>query len=164
MQDFKNICKFCNEIKLNLVCGGKEFVLGDILPDNICPLAFHSIYPYIITLSKGGWLNWVGHDEHVIVNCPFGRGVAMYVKAPSLKSQQYLEVEVMKIRENNECYKGYVLKKVFQFNISDENMFKLGLLYRSIPFILSRDDDNNSDPMEICYNFEGEKVQCQVEF
>lgn len=161
MQDFKPICKLYNRIKLSVDIGHKKFMLKEILPENVCPLAFHSVYPYLVTLLNGGWFDWVGHDEDVIVNCPSPEGVAMYVKTPSGDSPIRIKVEVMK--KNDNCYKGYALKDTFIFNFNDETIFKFKLLDRIIPFIFSK-EINNGEQNELSCNIDGEKIRCRIVF
>lgn len=163
MSEFKKICKFCNSTNVNFLNGDKRFALKDILPDGVCPLVFHSVYPYMLTLSTGGWFNWVDYNEHVIVNCPSPNGIAMYVKAPRGKLQDFIEIEVM--QQNDKCYMEYELRKVFRFNTSSKDMLYLNFLYRIIPLIITRKNELGSDELvELSYNFEDEMGQCQVKY
>lgn len=156
MNDFKQICKFCNEIKLSLRYRDKTIILSDILSNNLCPLAFNSIYPYMLTLSTGGWFSWVNYKEAVIVNCPAQEGIAMYVRVSAKGPSIAVEAEVMKKNEN--CHKRYNLKDNFIFTFNEENREKFKLLYNIIPFIFSKDEISG-----FSFTIDGEKLSCSIE-
>lgn len=161
MQDFHSLCKLYNGIKINLIYGNKKIALDEILPDNFCPLAFHAIYPYMLTLVKKGWFNWVDYDEHVIVNCPSPCGIAMHVKSPSINSPNQIEAEV--IKKNKNCYKSYEERYSIIFNFEKENIYKFKILDQLIPHLFN-DDKNNSAQKEFFVDVDGEKNICCLEF
>lgn len=161
VRDFRDICKFCNETKLNFLYKDRKITLHGILPDAFCPLAFHSVYPYMVTLLKGGWFNWVGYKEHLVVNCPSSEGIAMYVKASTKGLPNILEVEIKK--KNSICYKKYDYKEIFSFNFNHENAIKFKLLATAIPFIINRYRDN-TQRNEFACNIDYQKIYCQIEF
>ena len=136
MIDFCSICKIYNSIDLKVCFDGQKFGLMDSLPDRLCPLAFHSVYPYLHTLSSGGWFNWVNYDEHVIVNCPSPAGIAMYVKGPKRNGSDYLELEV--IQSNEKCYRNYVLRDFVYFQFNKENAIKYRCLEKVFSFVMFR--------------------------
>ena len=43
---------------------------------NTCPALFHAIYPYVMTITEGGWFTWVKRNGGVVVGCPEGRVLA----------------------------------------------------------------------------------------
>lgn len=57
------------------------FKLGDVFvyygfeqPDGFCPIAWQAIYPYALTLYKGGdFTSWYGEPGVAILCCPDGR-------------------------------------------------------------------------------------------
>ena len=133
MIDFCNLCKFYNSIDIKVSIDGKKFGLMDSLPDRLCPLVFHSVYPYLHTLSSGGWFNWVNYDEHVIVNCPSPEGIAMYVKGPKNKGSDCLELEV--IQSNKKCFRDYALRDFVYFQFNKENAIKFKCLEKALSFV-----------------------------
>lgn len=136
-QNFQNICRNYNSLKLKIKYNWrnneKEITLMDILPENFCILAFHSVYPYMKTLFAGGWFNWVNYNEYVIVNCPAPEGIAMYVKPTNNNAAGNFQLEIMK--NSCKCYKRYNLKESFILNYSGENLLKCEMLDRIIPFL-----------------------------
>jgi len=41
----------------------------------MCPHAFHTFFPYFITLSNGGWFDWVEPGDGVCVHCSSPEGI-----------------------------------------------------------------------------------------
>lgn len=39
--------------------------IDSLVPENICPFLFYNLAPYIFTLTKGGWFNWVKRDKDI---------------------------------------------------------------------------------------------------
>ncbi|MBF0624371.1 MAG: TIGR04076 family protein [Magnetococcales bacterium] len=108
-------CRRFNRLSLRMRLDGpggrQSLTLAEILPGGLCPLAFHAIYPYVLTLARGGWFNWVGFDEHVIVHCPASQGVAFHVKAPGPGAADGVVAEVLRTRGEVPC--GYPLGRSF---------------------------------------------------
>lgn len=123
MENFNCLCEMFNTMKLEVTVGDTEMSLTDIVSEDICPLAFHSAYAYMITLINGGWFNWVGYNDHVIVHCPSPEGITMHVKAPKKELPQAITVEV--IKANDTCYKKYARGKSFKFDFKDAFLYKL---------------------------------------
>ena len=159
MSDFKSICELYNEFALDISCEDKKIALKDILSSEVCPLIFHSVYPYMVTLASGGWFNWVNYDEHVIVNCPSPEGIAMYVKAPSGDKPNLIEVEVMK--DSQACFKGYKIKDKLTFNFNEENKVNFKLLDNLISFVSDK-NINNKEINELCCEVEGKRMRCRM--
>ena len=131
-KDFTDLCKHCNTLRLTIRQGDSQNRVQDILPKGFCPLAFHSVYPYILTLNNRGWFNWVNYEEHVIVNCPHPQGVAMYVKGSYEEPSREVEIEVMK--KSDACSLEYRVGDRFRFEGDDETMRKLAMLDNLVPY------------------------------
>jgi len=59
LSDFKE-----NPTSTDIVC---------MLPSNICPFLFYNLTPYIYTLAKGGWFNWVKRSNKISYRKPISR-------------------------------------------------------------------------------------------
>jgi len=164
MHNFGAICQNYNTVNLKIRYSfqNKEEVvtLKDILPENFCVLAFHSVYPYMQTLFSGGWFNWVNYGEDVIVNCPATKGIAMYVKPSTENSPRVFEIEVMK--NNCSCYKRYNLGDKFRFDFKQENAVRYKLLDGIIPFFAEFYSRENS-LLNFSCDYQGEGIQYQAE-
>ncbi|MFH1379697.1 MAG: hypothetical protein ABII23_05415 [bacterium] len=131
MDTFNRLCKLYNEMKLEVSIDGKNISWPDMVGNNVCPLAFHSVYAYMKTVSRGGWFNWVDYAGHVIVHCPSPEGIAMHVKAPDTKVGNKIVVEV--IKTDPECYKSYAIAHQFVFDFKEGYEFH----YKAIDRMLS---------------------------
>jgi uncharacterized repeat protein (TIGR04076 family) len=163
MRQIETICTSCNIDDLNLDDGTSVSRLNDILPSGMCFLAFHSVFPYIQTLASQGWFNWVGHDDHVIVNCPAVRGIAMHVKAPEPADGEVLEVEVME--KNGPCFRGKEPGDRFRFDISERNFSRLVILYKLFPLLFGGAAQGEPDKAyRVGIGDDVKQVRCEVKF
>ncbi len=161
MSSHPNVCELCNcscEIRFN----SEKISSNELLPKDLCLLAFHSIFPYLLTLSKKGWFNWVGHREHVIVNCPSTQGISMYVKSSSNKNENIYEAEIMQTR--GKCAKGHQLGDVFSFKFDSDYKLKYELLDKAVPYLSKMILPNREEPLELAFVSENETFQFQVKF
>ena len=136
MNQENSICTSCNIDNLEVTCGDESFNAKDVLPEGLCFLNFHQIFPYIKTLTSGGWFNWVGHDEHVIVKCPSMKGIATHVKAPTKTEPDVLECEVME-EKSGQCFRGHKMGDKFRFDIRVENLKRLETLHNLFPDLMN---------------------------
>ncbi|MDO8602378.1 MAG: hypothetical protein Q7O04_00820 [Candidatus Omnitrophota bacterium] len=138
MQNFINFCQRYNLVNLKIKYKWKDaeesIALKYILPEKFCILAFHAVYPYMLTLSCEGWFNWVNYGEGVIVNCPSPEGVVMSVKP--LENSHPAGMEVKITRNNRNCCMGYADSDSFIFSFDKEK----GLLYKMLYNIISFSD------------------------
>jgi uncharacterized repeat protein (TIGR04076 family) len=49
---------------------GDEFAVGEQIPPNFCPWAFHSLFPFIQVLAFGGSFPWEKDRDKASVACP----------------------------------------------------------------------------------------------
>jgi len=160
----KAICTECNIDKLNVNLDSGSFDAKETLPEGMCFLAFHQVFPYIRTLTTGGWFNWVGHNEHVIVKCPALNGIAVEVKAPAKNEPNVLECQV--IEKRGPCFRGHDMDEQFRFDISEINLERLEILFDLFPNLMN---SASAQKMEGSMNIqlrEGQtrKVEYSVEF
>lgn len=47
-----------------------DLFLNRLGPENLCPFAAHTIYPYFFSFKKGSWFRWEKHKDSVAVRCP----------------------------------------------------------------------------------------------
>jgi uncharacterized repeat protein (TIGR04076 family) len=135
MKQVKAICTSCNIETLDVTCDNESFNAKETLPEGLCFLAFHQIFPYIRTLTSGGWFNWVGHDEHVIVKCPAVDGIAVHVKAPNKNEPEILESQV--IEKQGPCFRGHKMHDRFRFDVSKKNLERLEVLFDLFPDLMN---------------------------
>ncbi|KKR03873.1 MAG: hypothetical protein UT30_C0017G0012 [Candidatus Uhrbacteria bacterium GW2011_GWF2_39_13] len=147
----------CGSFKLN--GNGTVREMKDILPENICPLLFHSVYAYILTLVNGGWMNWVGHETHVIVNCPYTNGVAVYVKGNNVPHT--IEIELIK---TGVCPKAYKLGQAFIFSTRPENMLLMSMIEKAFPDILIFSEENKCQSKTYLHNFDNREISFEIEY
>jgi uncharacterized repeat protein (TIGR04076 family) len=105
--DSDNSCPFFCALNKKIYSGGELF------PSNICPYAFQVIYPYYLTLTNGGWFNWVRPKGGVIVQCPNPRG-ALEMKIFQESSLKGVKVEVLQAK--GECSWGHKKGDTFILN------------------------------------------------
>jgi uncharacterized repeat protein (TIGR04076 family) len=97
---------------------GESFKISDILPKGLCLFAFHTIYPYYLTLSNKGWFSWVKKDGTVIAQCPNPDGsVEFGIGRKKIDGKPTVYSEVIRTRGN--CPKG--LKKDDIFSFAEKN-------------------------------------------
>ena len=58
---------------------GKNYESSEILPHNMCPWLYHTLYPYYLTLLHGGKFDW-NERGGVQVGCPAAEGINLVVK------------------------------------------------------------------------------------
>lgn len=102
----KTNCKWRNRFK-------EVYTESNLTLQNFCIMAFHSVYPYYLTLTKGGWFKWVKHGDGVVVQCPNPKD-AVEMKVFKDDSSDGICVEV--IRSRGECPKEYKKGDVFLLN------------------------------------------------
>jgi uncharacterized repeat protein (TIGR04076 family) len=59
----KGVCGFGHKV-------GQEFDVTGCTPAGMCPLAYHSAYPYIWALSLGGEMYWEKDKNFARIACP----------------------------------------------------------------------------------------------
>lgn len=96
-------CPWCHNFK-------KAYSESEFLPQGLCLLAFHAVYPYYLTLANGGWFRWVRPKDGVIVQCPNPKG-ALEMKVFCCNSKKEVRVEVLQAR--GECPKGHHKGDIF---------------------------------------------------
>jgi len=47
--------------------------IDSLIPSNLCPFLFYNLTPYIFTLAKGGWFNWVKWDKNNLFRKPINK-------------------------------------------------------------------------------------------
>ncbi|MDP2939647.1 MAG: TIGR04076 family protein [Candidatus Omnitrophota bacterium] len=82
----------------------------DLTPQGLCIFAFHSIYPYYLTLINGGRFRWVRPKNGVIVQCPNPKD-ALEMKVFLSDTRDTVRVEVIGAR--GECLKGHKKGDIF---------------------------------------------------
>jgi len=105
----KNKCKYFKKI-------GEEFSIKDIIPNNLCIHAYHSVYPYFLTLINDGWFRWVKNikfqdrnikkikdNEALIVRCPNPTGGLIMKVFPQDNNDKKIIVKV--IDKKGDCPK-----------------------------------------------------------
>ena len=94
IKSIKGDCKygFSREQKLNL---------SDIYPPGVCLHAFHTFYPYYLTLSNKGWFEWVKPGGGVFVNCPNPDGIIVKI------TLQGKVVDIRVVKSVSDCPFGY---------------------------------------------------------
>jgi len=145
-------CEDFFDIKLKVEGGegacGVNYKEGDIIdaaelmPGGMCPLAFYTVYPYILTLVGGGSFEWVRKGEFVRVQCPKNDGIIMEVelKEKGDVSEGRVEVRVHDILEN--CPKGHSRGDKFIFEMdSEKSGMCMALISGMIPFKYDRSDE-----------------------
>ena len=161
MKNFRPLCKLYNQLNLKLYIDSKKYSLADILGKDVCPLLFHSIYPYLNTILNGGWFNWVPYNQSVIVNCPSPEGIATCLKARLANLPNPIEVGVIKASPS--CYKGYQPANTFIFNFDHKNKINFRILDSLIPYLVNENKDNNR-ANEFFYNIDGRQIHCRLDF
>lgn len=156
--DVCGLCEYTCEIKLST----ESFNSDELLPNNLCILAFHSIYPYLLTLTNKGWFNWVSHREQVIVNCPSIYGISMYVKSSSHTDENSCEAKIMRTR--GDCPNGHQLGETFLFNFDPNNKLKYELLDKVVPYLSMNEKSSNQHPLELTYFCEEEEFKFKFQF
>ena len=140
-QNFDCICKSIDSVNLEFIFDEGKITLREIIPDNFCVLAYHSVYPYMYTLFNGGWIDWVNYDEHVIVNCPHPEGIAMYVKGSFKHPSKNITIEV--VQKSSKCFKKYELGEEFYFHFTEENALNFNMLDKIVPYFYDFSKESN---------------------
>ncbi|MCG8430527.1 MAG: TIGR04076 family protein [Candidatus Omnitrophica bacterium] len=101
---------------------------------SLCPLAYYAAFPYHLTLSHGGILEWVKPHEAVRVNCPRHGGIVMEIALTRPKDS--IRVTVAAVKDS--CPKGHAAGDTFIFGASEWDQ-RLDILTALIPFAAGRD-------------------------
>lgn len=83
---------------------------------SFCPLLIYSLFPYYLTLKKGGKFEWLMPGENVQVQCPYRRGVVAEVCLQE-ENQRLLQVKIVKVK--GDCY--LKIKKGQNFLLSEKD-------------------------------------------
>lgn len=159
MITFDDICRHYDRISISFQKENEKNIRRIALPDSICPLAFHSAYAYILTLAHGGWFNWVGHNDHVIVNCPSPDGIVMRVEKPAQDSPQKVKIKV--VRKKKHCCRGYEAGDFLSLDCDPHNLFGLSVAEKVIPLI---SNIARSGTHEFSVDLNGETIRCLMKF
>ncbi len=110
--------------------GDGSYTEKDLLPGGMCLLAFHAVYPYLTTLSGGGWFDWVAPGDGVVLQCPSPKDAVEMKVYPHGKDSARIVVQ----RSRGECPKGYSGGEEFILGPSTAK-FCLKALDAFIPYI-----------------------------
>ena len=103
---------------------GREFLLETSLPPGICPLLLHTVIPYYLTLTNGGYFRWTKHRDKVRVQCPNANDyVDLEINRTEKGDKQYISCRVL--RQKGECRFGY--KEGDTFSLGPDNSLKFCL-------------------------------------
>jgi len=112
---------------------GDGFGFEEVIPSGLCVLAFHSVYPYYVTLIHGGVFEWVRHHEFVKVQCPQVKGIIMEVESVRRGASGDGAVKVRVIKTLGGCPKGHKCGDEFVID-SGKQRFCYKALAGLIPF------------------------------
>jgi uncharacterized repeat protein (TIGR04076 family) len=104
---------FLKEIKINArieqseCCNGSDREKEYNYNEEMCPLAFYTIFPYYWTYIHSGKFDWVRKNEHVHVQCPRPSGIVMEIKLSRYGGLGDGAVKTEIIKTSNECAYGY---------------------------------------------------------
>ncbi|GAB4353641.1 MAG: hypothetical protein Kow0099_37890 [Candidatus Abyssubacteria bacterium] len=119
---------------------GDQFSVSTVLHEKCCPLAFHAIYPYYLTLVHAGRFEWVRKGDCVKVQCPKADGVVMGVRPVRQAGlgESAVKVEVLEVKGS--CPKNCEPGDTFDID-SNQQPFCFQAMAGLIPFrmILEKD-------------------------
>lgn len=99
----------------------RQFLSGwKIKSNSLCPMLIYSLFPYFLTLKKGGKFEWVMPGENVQVQCPYRQGVIAEVFLPK-ESNKLLKVKIVNLK--GACY--LKIRKGQSFLLAREDFDKI---------------------------------------
>lgn len=121
-----NKCSYFQETK-------KKYIVSEIIPANLCPLAYIAIYPYIYTLKNNGFFGWMKKKNTVCAQCPSNKNKVNFL---IIKENDYISLKVDSIK--NFCIAGH--KKGDTYIIKNKiKSFCLKALHIIIPYLFVLD-------------------------
>jgi len=101
---------------------GKNYESSEILPHNMCPWLYHTLYPYYLTLLHGGKFDWNERGD-VQVGCPAAEGIDLVVKKrdndgtihPDITKDMKYAVYADVVKVNGECPSNHKVGDRFVF-------------------------------------------------
>ena len=112
---------------------GKVWNEAAILPDKICPLLYHSLYPYWLGLTKGVAWDWSEGTD--LISCPASRGTIQVVVGRIPHPRKKYEI-FGRVVTANECPRGHKEGDTFIFaNTRRDSVLCPALWYHAFPFI-----------------------------
>lgn len=124
---------------------GDSFKIEDVLPNNFCPLAFYSIYPYYLTLIHSGMFEWIKKGENVKVQCPKADGIIMEVKKKRMDNPGDSAVKVKVVEVIRDCPRGHEAGSTFDFDSRQQK-----LCFKAMAGLIPFKVDNRENKVYSC--------------
>lgn len=96
---------------------GDGFFLNSLKPDNLCPFAAHSLYPYFFGLKRGSWFRWSRSKDEVITQCPNPSACVAF----RVKRAKDGEISATVIALKGKCLAGHQEGEIFKLAESEKN-------------------------------------------